>query len=308
MNSIVNSMNNLNELYNSNSLDDILTFYNYFLNTEKLIEWMRNRPKGTCYIKEDGTDSDVVVVIPTKNAMSRLANNCRSIYKGARLLFVESGDNNPYFNYAHNCNEGIKKALDFDPKWILLSNDDMLKIDEFSVLKSQLDKIDRSNTKVVYTQPSRYHSIPVCLSTSKLARNILFSFSRGRRNQIDLEQKYSINFFSSMDNFLWNRFFKCNLKHISIAAFSIFNSQYLREMNGSIFDETYINGGEDIDFSLKCHLENVSFAFIRYKIQDMMGTSLGGGYLRGLRDIMNYAYFNYKIRNNILRIQNNSLS
>ena len=293
-------MAKVNELFVSDSLNDVLTFYSYFPNTEVLFEWMKKRPKGSCYFKDNGVESDIVVVIPTKNDKSRLAYNCRDIFKGAKILFVESGERNPFFNYAHNCNEGLKKALDYDPKWILLSNDDMLKIDDFSVLRSQLNKIDRTNTKIVYTNPSRYHSIPVCFGPQKFTRKILFSLTYGRRNQICLEKKYQINSFSSKDNFLWKLFFQCNVRHISIAAFSIFNAQYLRDAGGVIFDETYINGGEDVDFSLKSHLKKDSFAFVDYKIQDMMGTSLGRGYLRGIRDVANYAYLNYKIRNNLL--------
>lgn len=295
-------MEYMNKLFISNSPEDILRFYDYFDETKDLVEWMIKRPKGNFNVYEVDSESDVAVVIPTKSVTSMLAKNCRNIFAGSIILFIESGESNPYFNYAHNCNEGIKRALKYDAKWIIVSNDDVIKVDDFNVLTSQLKSLDRTKVDMIYTNPALYHSIPVCLSTSKFSRKLLFSTSKNRRYQIKLEKKFKINYFSSRDNFLWNLFFKCNYKHISIADFAIFNSNYLKDLGGTLFDETYINGGEDIDFSLNFHMRGEQFRFVDYTIRENMGTSLGTGPIRYLRDIINYAYFNYKIYNESIKI------
>lgn len=106
------------------------SFYNGFENREQLIQWMRERPKGVANIYEVEGDSDIIVVIPTADFNGKYARECRNnIFNGLHIIFVESGEvPDPYFNYAHNCNVGVKKAMEYNPKWVVVSNDDMVKL------------------------------------------------------------------------------------------------------------------------------------------------------------------------------------
>ena len=133
-----------NILFTSNDLEKIIEFYNGFDNRDQLIQWMKERPKGVSYIHEVDGDNDIIVVIPTADFNGKYAINCReNIFKGLHMIFVESGGKDDfYFNYAHNCNVGIKKAMEYNPKWVVVSNDDMYKIDEVSILIDELHKID----------------------------------------------------------------------------------------------------------------------------------------------------------------------
>jgi len=104
---------------------------------------MRERQKGVSYIHEVEESKEIIVVIPTADFNGKYARACREeIFKGLHMVFVESGVGNFYFNYAHNCNIGIKKALEYNPKWIIVSNDDMYKIDDVTKLEDSLLKID----------------------------------------------------------------------------------------------------------------------------------------------------------------------
>ena len=58
--------------------------------------------------------------------------------------------------------------------------------------------------------------------------------------------------------------------------------------------ETFINGGEDIDFSLSINLERHSYATIDFNIKSIGGATLGKKG-RMLKDVLNVSYLNYKI-------------
>ena len=68
----------------------------------------------------------------------------------------------------------------------------------------------------------------------------------------------------------------------------------VKHFSGHILDETFINAYEDHEISLKFSLEHLTYTFIDYKIGDYIGSSLGNGVSRNLRNISGLAYLNYK--------------
>lgn len=290
----------LNKLFMSKNFQDLKKFYSYFDNSAELITWMRNRPNGAAKIIEVEGDKDIIVVIPTANFEGKLAKKCKDeVFQGLHVIFVESlKPYDPYFHLERNVNIGIKKALEYSPKWVVYSNDDVYKIDPPSKLQSLLSSLNESKYDVVFTTPSKYHSIPVRLSQSRLSRNILFALTRERRYQLFLERKFDVSYFSSPDYGLWKLFFKNGYKHLSIADFGIFSANYLISKKGILFDETYLNDTEDIDLSLGATYNQDRTIVISYRIGDMMGMTLGRGTVRAARGVAGYAYLNHKIKTN----------
>ena len=135
-----------NNYFTSDEPYRIIEFYNGFENRDQLIRWMKERPRGIANIHEVEGDKDIIVVIPTADFNGKYAKECRdNIFKGLHIVFVESGGRGDfYFNSAHNINIGIKKALVYNPQWIVFSSDDMYKIDDISVLVSELKRLDYS--------------------------------------------------------------------------------------------------------------------------------------------------------------------
>jgi len=174
----------------SNDPKDILRFYDYFENRDQLIKWMKERPKGNYRIVEfNKEENDIIVVIPTIDVNGKFAKTCREeIFKGLHIIFVESGVGNYYFNIAHCNNLGLKKAMEYNPKWIIWSGDDMYKIDDVEVLKNELLKIDHKDYDVIFTQPSRYHSIPDNIGKENILRKIDFTLILKRRMQKRIEK------------------------------------------------------------------------------------------------------------------------
>ncbi len=288
-----------NDLFTSNNPDDIIEFYNSFKSREQLIKWMKERPKGVSYIHEVEGRKDIIVVIPTADFNGKYAKACREeIFKGLHMVFVESGVGNFYFNYAHNCNVGIKKALEYDPKWIIVSNDDMYKIDDVSVLIEELLKIDNKEIDVVFTQPSIYHSRPLRMSELNVFGKIYFKY----KHMLKLFNKFDIKYHATPTFGKFSKLFKKGYLYLEINDFGIFSSIFLKTIDGYLFDETFINAAEDTDISLKFSETPKRRAFINYRIGDYIGSTLGRGYVRGLRSIAGNAYLNYKWSNKIDKI------
>ncbi|MGC8725978.1 MAG: hypothetical protein ACP5RS_05330, partial [Thermoplasmata archaeon] len=170
------TMDYYNTLFTSNNPKDILKFYSLFEDSESLINWMKERPWGYHNIIEVQGNKEIIVVIPTADYNGEYAKRCREvIFKGLHIIFVESGNyHDPYFNYAKNANFGVKKAIEYNPKWIIISNDDMYKIDDVDILKKQLASIDSNSIGVVYAYPTNYHSYKVYLSRFTFLSKLFF--------------------------------------------------------------------------------------------------------------------------------------
>ena len=184
-----------NNYFTGDNPDKILEFYSGFENREQLIKWMKERPKGVSNIHEVDGDKDIIVVIPTVDFDGKFSKECReSIFKGLHIVFVESGVDF-YFNYAHNCNVGIRKAMEYKPKWVVVSNDDMIKIDPIEILINGLKSINNERYFSVFTKQSKYHSMPQMIVTPRRKLFSLFLFAKriylklkGLRSYYDTEK------------------------------------------------------------------------------------------------------------------------
>jgi hypothetical protein len=288
-------MDYLNNLFTSQDPKDILRFYDYFENRDQLIKWMMERPKGNYRIVEFNKDeNDIIVVIPTMDVNGKFAKTCRDeIFKGLHIIFVESGIGNYYFNYAHNCNAGIKKAMEYNPKWIVVSNDDMYKIDDVDLLKKELSKLDNKKNDIVFLEKGNYYSTPLCIG-KKTWRYEIYRYIRGKE-LAKLYRKFEIDYFFSCYNYKYKLVFKKipNTDFVITIAIGIFSSNYIKKFE-NIFDDTYINYTEDADFCFYSKLKNANTKFIKYKIGAFRGSSLGTNIARVLRTVPSNAYFNYK--------------
>jgi hypothetical protein len=300
-----------NNLFVSNDPDKILEFYNSFENRDHLIKWMRDRPKGNYRIIEFNKDeSDIIVVIPTMDVNGKLAKTCRDeIFKGLHIIFVESGMGNYYFNYAHNCNAGIKKAMEYNPKWIVVSNDDMYKIDDVSILIKELNNLNTIKTDVVFIQPFDNHTHIRIIGIKRIfIYEIIRKFYWINKKMSFVykilkftDKKFNIKICRTDSNYTISRFFIKKRKYILMFGdFLIINSNFIKNKQINIFDEIYINAHEDVDLAYKFIKNKINTKFINFKIGSLGGMSLGGNYGRWLRNIIGDVYFQYKYESDFL--------
>ena len=289
-----------NNYYTSDDTNKIKEFYNSFKNRDQLIQWMKNRPKGAAYIYEVDGEKDVIVVIPTANLNGIYARECmENIFKGLHIIFVESGEiPDPYFNYAYNCNIGIRKAMEYNPKWIVVSNDDMYKIDYVRILKAELSALDNKEISFVLTNISgQLHSLTEHIGRGTLIRRMFMLSLPKYKEKRKLERKFGVRILTWRE--WYNKFIlKVLYKEITNVkasfSFGIISSQFINDQNKILFDETYINGMEDIDLAMMIKANSAKVHYINYKIGSRNGSTLGTGESRVLRDLLNKLYFQEK--------------
>lgn len=310
-----------NNLYISNDLCRLFDFYDSFPNSESLINWMRERPHGKTTIYECPSNNDIVVIIPTSNFDGDLAKTCRDvIFKGLYLIFVESGfpkDN--YFNYAYSCNVGIRRALELNPKKIIISNDDMKKIDDVSTLVQAIER-SREDANVIWTKENKFlkHNFDLLAATLifqlliKVAKVSNFFLKSQRIRTLSLMKKFKIHLTPNYDNSKINHLSKILYRVIATykvpGPFSIYSPDFIKSQGGMLFDETFINGFEDTWLGINIAIKNILCDQIDYKIRPIEGASLGRGPSRYLRNFANFALFNHYAKESHLNNRNINLT
>ena len=289
----MSELDELNKLFTSKNVDDVIKFYDHFDNAEQLIEWMKSRPSAPMKIYEVEGDKDIVIVIPTANHNGEYARNCADeIFKGQQIVFVDS--NGPFFNYARSCNFGLKYALKYNPKWIILSNDDVIKVDQFSKLKDALSSIDPESTDIVYITPSNYHSISKwVVKANILLKLIMLILDKNYYDYIRILRKFSIKY-DMVREFRLRRgrklLYKTFYKFLYLGDFVIFSNKFISSKE-KVFDETYINNCEDVALSLSISSnDNTKIKFVDFILDDKVGGTLGQDKSREFRGIISLCY------------------
>lgn len=99
-------------------------------------------------------------------------------------------------------------------------------------------------------------------------------------------------------------FFKRVNRYIMTSSLSILSSVWCLQVNGSVFNECYINGVEDWELSISLTRDKNRYTFINYKIGDLIGGTLSTGSTRMFRDVVNLVYFdeNVHTKNILLKL------
>jgi hypothetical protein len=301
-------LDELNRLFTSKNAEDVIKFYDHFDTAEQLIEWMKNRPSAPMKIYEVEGEKDIVVVIPTANHEGNFAKNCaNNIFKGQQIVFVES--NGPFFNYARSCNYGLEYALKYNPKWIVLSNDDVISADSFNKLANELQK-SNYNEVVYIANLERWGRLLLVKRSNLFNRYEKFM---GYKDYVSIIDKFNINYQMFTDNtykkpiksfirtFIINFFNKRVLRSRFSGDFIIFSNFSINNILSNynkIFDETFINCCEDNDLFIRISMLKITISALNYDIRLQVSGTLGKGKAKSLRGIVSMALFDRKIKNN----------
>ena len=299
-----------NSRFTSENPDKIIEFYDSFKNRDDLIEWMKERPKEVANIYEVDGDKEIIVVIPTADFNGKYAKECReNIFKGLHIIFVESGGREDfYFNYAHNCNVGIRKAMEYNPKWIIVSNDDV-QAEKVGNLMKILDNINAE-----YCIPrNQYSSRSVRIfrvNRSVFAGYLIYNFLiKGWKiskflERMALDKRYSKDLIlvskeSGMIYILLKIFATPVSPSFKIFAdFGIFQAKTLQN---HIYDENFINGHEDTELCIRLAARGIRGSTINFRAEHAGGggNSIGKGnsFLRIERDWANLIMLSEKLKN-----------
>jgi len=183
--------------------------------------------------------------------------------------------------------------MEYNPKWVVLSNDDMVKIDEISSLIKELDGINSGKTMAVCRSRSK-EANRARIGHPKRLRNFLFRMRDSyTRSLLTYEKKFDIRFFVEGLKFPWNYLFRNLLEVRAISDFAVLSSDLFRDYS-TLYDETFINGGEDIDLSIRLYIIKINYVLLHYRILSIGGGTIGSKN-RMLKDIINLAYLNSKL-------------
>ena len=282
-----------NNYFTSDDPNKIIEFYNGFENRDQLTQWMKERPKGIANIHEVDGDKDIIVVIPTADFNGKYAKECReNIFKSLHIVFVESGGKGDfYFNFAHNVNLGIKKATEYNPKWVVFSNDDMYKIDDTDKLINTLDKLDNRTISAVFAHPSSYHSKSEILGEVNLFAHIYYLRNKYSRTLSSFKKRFEIKIATASNKAFLKIFFKGYVTFRDFIDFGCYSATLVDEYDSKLYDETFINHFEDTELSLRLMLHRKNMFVSDFKIGSIEATSMGGGFIRDLRGIASLTYF-----------------
>ncbi len=288
--------------YSSKNYKDIVEFYNGFETKQEIIAWMQSRKKAEPNLVEYNKDKNnyTIVVIPTIDADSEWAMADRVIFKGLHIIFVENEGREPnkFFNYSHSVNKGIERALKYNPKWLIISNDDMEKQEDISKLIAELKQSEGYDT--LFFPNTNTYSSGVGLY-KPVFQNIFRLRSKWRRAYMQIYKKFGIKY-ELLDmrqrgfiyrNLIYHSLYKLNINHHQ-SNLIVLNAKFVKQtLKGKVFDDTFINGHEDSWLSYK-YLQHSNFKMSDFKINAIAGASLGIGKDRAFREIANQIYFEYK--------------
>lgn len=184
---------------------------------------------------------------------------------------------------------------------IVVSNDDMVKIDTAKALQEQLLALDKEKCDVVFTEPSNCHSVPMQISQHNILYFLyhIISNKNERQTAMMIHKKFGIRYLMAPIFGTFSKVFRKGYQYLEIQDFGIYNPIWISEMGSSLYDDTFIISAEDSDLSLRVSIERVRTSTIKYKIGDLIESTLGTGVQRELRDIACIAYFNWKWSNQI---------
>lgn len=243
-------------------------------------------------LKEIQGDKYAIVVIPTKDINGEYARMDLEIFKGLHIIFVVNKLGT--FNYAQAVNHGVEKALSYNPKWVIISNDDMYKVDDIDKLVKELKASEEYDT--LFFPTSDTYSDKVVIAKPMLQKTIRYLRGGWRKEYQQIMDKLGVKY-EVLD--LKNRGFiyshiiytqKETIPHHQ-GSFLVINTEYIKNtLKGKVFDETFYNGHEDTFLCYK-FLNNSHFKMSDFDIGNYVGKSLGTGVDRIFWELANEIYF-----------------
>ena len=192
--------------------------------------------------------------------------------------------------------------MEYNPKWVVVSNDDMKKIDDISLLRYELERTNLNNAVAFYPFPKKYVTVYSKLAEPTKIHNLLVSVLTGKKmNWIGIEKKFEIKLKGAPISGLIALLYKKGKKFINFVSFAIFSFEFAKKFGGNLFDDTYVNAAEDTDLSMRVEFDYKAL-IINYKIGAFKGSTIGINSVRRYKEIPSNAYLNWKISSNLIHI------
>ncbi len=306
----------LERLWSSSDPGTLVNFYRKAATLERMTSFSRNRPAAEigCKVIDrrdmNSKEGKVVFVVPTTgdNAiMDRFSN----YFKKSSIVFSVS--NGQYFNFSRSLNEGVRKARELDPEWIILANDDIQPEESESILTEHITKLGsgaytvfkessvglRSDRIFGIFRNSKAMSIPHAAGVMRYALTGGHPIQGVRRIGVMLRILPLYNSLSEYVNYtgwrfdLGTRIRKSAIKATNFQDFGIFSGDLIDDLT---FDETFINDDEDFDLTLQLLQKGIPIKPVEFRLRKVRtSSSLGTGIKRYAHAFFNRMYLSHKI-------------
>lgn len=306
-----------NNNFTGNDPNKIIEFYNGLENRDQFIKFMKERRNGVRNIHEVEGVKEISVVIPTADFNYKCEKECsENIFKGIQTVFVvDSGRGDFHFNIVHNTNVRMKKAMICNPKFLVVSNNDIMNGNPISKLGGESQKIEHKNTYAIFTPPAPDHSTHSFLGISSLffifALKVLKIISKRFRyiknTYFHMRRLNKQSFFQQYEDIpalsyrIVNSFFFKRIEtFINTFSFGNFSSNFVREYRGNLLNGTYINEMEDTDLSMRVKCMNHNLSIMESEINEYVCSTLRSDDSRTIRGIIGWTYFYYEMKMEVL--------
>ncbi|MEM3265562.1 MAG: hypothetical protein QXH07_06370 [Thermoplasmata archaeon] len=273
---------------------EVLKFYDQFQNAKSLIRWLKSVKKmEPKIIIKKSKNTNVIAVIPTmrRENIRHISNK----YKFTIVFAVNSGKSG-HFNYAHSVNCAIKEALNYNPKWIVVANDDIKDVGDTEALYKILANINNRDFDVVFPHYlSRYpYSHNFKLVKYRFYTGLFFKLFRKKSYlTYKIHKKYGVKIIPRLDSFREKIVFRTVKRFINVGDFSIISTEFIKKRNNKLFDENFLNADEDIEVSILFNSSRIKY--IDYQMDcGKGGNSLNHNSGRFLRDTAGEIYLYYR--------------
>ena len=304
-------------LYENLNQRNFLQFYNSFDSVTELIKFFRSRERADVHIfpilSEDR--SEISAVVPTKSIESKFVRSLSEKLQGMNIIFVKS--EGPLFNFSYSMNIGIREAIRMKSKFIMLSNDDIFPLSDIQKLQDEVvansEKYDifiptifngkkyLSPKQNVYGQSwftkhiisNRFISWINPSDISKSSRNLVTKLKIYNdpdvlkyiilRDNDPIFSKYRYLSRGNIMEYVVRKFNRTLVEINNVQPVSIIKADLLKLEK---FDESFVNGGEDTDLSIRLAIKGAKVHYLKEQFQNVGGYSLGHDTDRILRNTL----------------------
>lgn len=313
-------------MYSSGNIKDLNRFYQELAKPEEFIEFSSRRQSAEIKTYKYNFENEkcIIVVIPTANILSDRVSRIIKLFSYLPIIVVESSGQ--FFNFSKSMNRGIEIALEYEPEWILLSNDDIIPLGTQHNLVSILRNSDECDVAVPYLEMMNgsINDSGVCLrrqtavtellyqSIGTIAIEMLPNHLKGQviahsLNIFDSSIQRYVSIYSSQRQSPSTIFFNLSAlmrltRILTRPIICVRNIQPVAAIRSHVlkqkkFDTIFINGGEDTDLAIWIKLNRFVVRNIDFRLYNNSGSSLGIDVLRVYRNsIPELLYLGYKLK------------
>jgi|GEM_PF-4819586 hypothetical protein len=293
-------MKRMDTIFYQQSFDAVSEFFSSFSSETEIIEWMRKRKKQDPVISEAEGEDDIIAVIPGNNHTEMMGSTSnKDLFTGFRKIYSGTGSGRP--NFPICVNEGIKRALKYEPEWIVISSPNTNVYGKSLDLRNAVKLASYEDNRILIPGPSpvksRYMRIGKRnLFSGKLNINRLEKWAYGIEE--NLSSRFGDIYIAEPMDILHRAMQRWTFSVPNISSFIVLSGKWLKSIDGHVMDETFTSAYCGVDFSIRHTRRSggINFINLPYRVRKQRTPRLSLPF-EHVWDLCNRIYLTHKINN-----------